>query len=44
MDFIDLIHSRRHRIQRALRGLPQMIGQFRAYSLEEYIGDLLRPG
>jgi len=42
MESINLIHRMRDRIQRALGGLPQMVGQFRAYSLEEYIRDLIK--
>jgi len=42
MDFIDLIQVRwKDVIMSVLGGLPQMIGQFRAYSLEEYVYDLL---
>ncbi|MCS7386384.1 MAG: hypothetical protein NDF55_06580 [archaeon GB-1867-005] len=41
--FIESIQSKwKDRIMQVLKGMPQMIGQFRAFSFEEYIVDLIR--
>ncbi len=39
--FLDLILQNSNVIMKALGGLPQLIGQFRAFSLEEYVLELL---
>ena len=39
--FLDLILQNSNIIMKALGGLPQLIGQFRAFSLEEYVLELL---
>jgi len=41
-DFLDLIYEFKEDIMRGLGRLLQTIGQFRAYSLEEYIYQLIR--
>jgi len=40
--FLDLIYEFRENIMRSTGGLIQMIGQFRAYSLEEYVYQVIR--
>jgi len=40
--FLDLIYEFRENIMRSTGGLMQMIGQFRAYSLEEYVYQVIR--
>jgi hypothetical protein len=40
--FLDLIYEFRGDIMRNMGGLIQMIGQFRAYSLEEYVYQVVR--
>ncbi len=39
--FLDLVLQNSNIIMRSLGGLPQLIGQFRAFSLEEYVLELL---
>lgn len=41
-DFLDLIYEFKEDIMRGLGRLLQTVGQFRAYSLEEYIYQLIR--
>jgi hypothetical protein len=40
--FLNLIYEFRENIMRSTGGLMQMIGQFRAYSLEEYVYQVIR--
>ena|GEM_PF-386136 len=43
LTFVDLIQNRwKDTIMRVLKGMPQMIGQFRAFSFEEYLVDVIR--
>lgn len=42
--FLELIYEFRGDIMKGLNGLLQMIGQFRAYSLEEYVYRLIKRG